>query len=154
MIALLQETGSIDGLTSAALPPPTDDSTALLPEIDRHFASATLPDLLASLRHSDSEFAAKTLKTMTRNSPLAMACALEMLHLLAGKAGIRDALDLEYRFTFRAMQHGDFLEGIRAAIIDKDRSPHWRHTLDDVPPEAIQTMLAPLGADALHWEEI
>jgi 3-hydroxyisobutyrate dehydrogenase len=60
------------------------------------------------------------------------------------------ALDLEYRFTFRAMEHGDFLEGIRAAIIDKDRAPKWQYAQSDVPLAAVAKMLTPLGKDALE----
>ena len=61
---------------------------------------------------------------------------------------------MEYRFTFRAMEHGDFLEGIRAAIIDKDRRPNWRHAgPEDVTPLEVARMLMPLGADRLSFEE-
>ncbi len=90
------------------------------------------------------------LKAVTRNSPLAMACTLEILsRLRAPGTTIRDALDLEYRFTWRAMEQGDFLEGIRAAIIDKDRKPVWKHDIDTLPATAVSEMLAPLGKDAL-----
>ncbi|MGB1753483.1 MAG: enoyl-CoA hydratase/isomerase family protein [Paracoccaceae bacterium] len=44
------------------------------------------------------------------------------------------------------MEHGDFLEGIRAAIIDKDRMPQWKHNIMAVPKADIETMCAPLGA--------
>ena len=57
--------------------------------------------------------------------------------------------ELEYRFTFRAMEHADFIEGIRAAITDKDRNPQWKHTLDDAIEMAVTNMLLPLGADTL-----
>jgi len=148
VIAQLETTGDLAHLVTAPTPP--DDFSEIIAEVDTHFAKTTLPDLLTSLRKSDSDFAAKTLKSMSRNSPLAMACALATQQHLHDKSTIREALGLEYHFTFRAMQHGDFLEGIRAAIIDKDRNPHWRHRLDDVPPDAIQTMLAPLGKDRLY----
>jgi enoyl-CoA hydratase len=57
-----------------------------------------------------------------RNSPLSMACAVDLIRRARGRDTIEGALELEYRFTARAMEHGDFLEGIRAAIIDKDRA--------------------------------
>jgi 3-hydroxyisobutyrate dehydrogenase len=63
------------------------------------------------------------------------------------------ALDLEYRYTFRAMEHGDFLEGIRAAIIDKDRTPKWQYADGNVPMAAIAKMLQPLGKNALQLED-
>jgi hypothetical protein len=61
---------------------------------------------------------------------------------------------MEYRFTFRSMEHADFIEGIRAAIIDKDRSPRWRHAgPGTVPAEDVERMLAPLGAEDLTFGE-
>jgi hypothetical protein len=51
------------------------------------------------------------------------------------------------------MEQGDFLEGIRAAIIDKDRKPNWKHGLDSLPGIAVAQMLQPLGKDALTLEE-
>ena len=63
---------------------------------------------------------------------------------------IERALGQEYRFTYRAAEHADFLEGIRAAIIDKDRSPIWRHgSVENLGPSEVHRMLMPLGADAL-----
>lgn len=60
------------------------------------------------------------------------------------------ALTREYRFSARACSHGDMLEGIRAAIIDKDRNPQWQGALDRVPEAEIAAMLAPLGDGELR----
>ena len=105
------------------------------------------------LKSDGSDFAMKALSAIKRNSPLAMAVAVEMIHRLRGARDIERALGLEYRFTYRAMEHGDFLEGIRAAIIDKDRTPKWKHTLDKVPAVDVSFMLRPLGKDKLTFEE-
>jgi 3-hydroxyisobutyrate dehydrogenase len=75
-----------------------------------------------------------------------MACTLEVIHRLRGASiTLEKALDLEYRFTSRAMEHGDFLEGIRAAIIDKDRTPAWQYADQVVPASAVSRMLMPVG---------
>jgi enoyl-CoA hydratase len=59
-------------------------------------------------------------------------------------------LALEYRFTWRSMSDGDFVEGIRAQIIDKDRNPRWKVArLEDIDPAQVEAMLAPLGANEL-----
>lgn len=119
-------------------------------EIDALFSGEALGDILNDLRHADTEFSADALKKLSRPSPLSMACAVEMLHRLRGPSiTLEKALDLEYRFTFRAMKHADFLEGIRAAIIDKDRHPKWRFADGNVPVSAVAQMLQPLGVNAL-----
>lgn len=115
------------------------------PEIDHHFGGERLGDILTDLRASDADFAAEALAAMERNSPLAMACAVEVIHRLRGpSADIGRALEFEYRFSSRAMEHGDFLEGIRAAIIDKDRTPRWRHEVGPVPGIDVANMLRPV----------
>ncbi len=143
--------GVIDGYAEA---PPEGGLRARQAGIDTHFGGEGLRDILNSLRASDSDFADGALKAMGRGSPLSMACAVEMIHRLRGPgADIGRALDLEYRFTYRAMETGDFLEGIRAAIIDRDRAPRWKHGLDALPGYAVSQMLMPLGPDALILEE-
>ncbi|MGI9395122.1 MAG: enoyl-CoA hydratase/isomerase family protein, partial [Boseongicola sp.] len=59
----------------------------------------------------------------------------------------------EYRFAHRITAQGDFQEGIRAAIIDKDRSPQWKHS-DPSGPSLMEVarMLQPLGHDELKLE--
>lgn len=153
LIQMLEASGDAAHVASHAQTPPQGAMRPLLPVIDRLFAAANLAGVLDTLRADASDFAAETRKSMARNSPLSMACALDIMHRLqAGTPDIHAALELEYRYTYRAMEHGDFLEGIRAAIIDKDRNPRWQFADCDVPADAIATMLAPLGADTLTFE--
>ena len=154
LIATLVETGDIAAISAQSEAPPQGAMRDRLAEVNVHFGGETLGDIVTSLRGDACEFAVATLKTMTRNAPLSMACAVEMIHRLRGpSADIRRALGLEYRFTWRAMQDGDFIEGIRAAIIDKDRNPRWKHDLATLPAIAVSQMLLPLGKDALTFEE-
>ncbi|MBM1309755.1 enoyl-CoA hydratase/isomerase family protein [Sulfitobacter mediterraneus] len=150
LIEALEETGDptvIDTLSEAADPGPIRTAQ---PQIDALLSGETLGDILTDLRGDQSDFARDTLKKMSRSSPLSMACTVEMIHRLRGPSlTMEKALDLEYRFTYRAMEHGDFLEGIRAAIIDKDRNPTWQYADMNVPLAAVSQMLRPLGADAL-----
>lgn len=147
--AMLVETGDWTRVDAAASPAPEGHLAGLRPEIDRHFGGETLADILRSLRAEEADFTKETLRKLARNAPLAMACAIEMIHRLRGLDSIERALELEYRFTHRAMEHGDFIEGIRAAIIDKDRAPKWRHSLDAPLDVDMSKMLRPLGPDTL-----
>ena len=85
-----------------------------------------------------------------RASPISVAVAHAMIRRLRSVHTVEEALALEYRFTWRSMTEGDFLEGIRALIIDKDKQPKWRiASLEDVPKDLIDSLLAPLGDDEL-----
>ncbi|MFB9151093.1 enoyl-CoA hydratase/isomerase family protein [Roseovarius ramblicola] len=152
-VALIEsgDPGVIDGFAGT---PPEGGLRAQQAGIDAHFGGEGLHDILNSLRSDDGDFASAALKAIGRGSPLSMACTVEMVHRLRGPgAGIGRALGLEYRFTYRAMEIGDFLEGTRAAIIDRDRKPQWKHGLDALPGYAVSQMLMPLGPDALTLEE-
>lgn len=123
--------------------------------IDRHFGKETALACLQSLEDDKSEIAQEAATAIRRACPLSVACAFEMIRRARSLETIEDVLALEFRFTYRSMSDGDFLEGIRAQIIDKDRRPRWRiGCLEDITPSHIETALAPLGNDELHlrWE--
>ncbi|MDR9394710.1 enoyl-CoA hydratase/isomerase family protein [Roseovarius sp. SYSU LYC5161] len=152
-ISQLCSTGDSGIVADKSQTPPAGALIAQTSRVNAHFGGETLGDILNSLRAEDSDFADDTLRKLSGNSPLSMACAIEMIHRLRGSdTDIRHALELEYRFTHRAMEHGDFLEGIRAAVIDKDRSPKWLHDLENPPSQAVTQMLMPLGAEQLSFD--
>lgn len=154
LIALLESSGDAQHVNDRARPLEPGPLQQAAARIDALFAADDLTTLRSTLSADDSTLAQEAARALDRNSPLSMACALDMLRRLRnGPNDIRTALDLEYRFTFRAMEQGDFLEGIRAQIIDKDRSPRWRHADSPVTQAEISAMLAPLGADSLNFEE-
>ncbi|MCR9126110.1 MAG: 3-hydroxyisobutyrate dehydrogenase [Rhodobacteraceae bacterium] len=153
LIASLETDGDAQTVAAASVAPAPSALAEAQDRIDACFDGEALTDVLNALDADDSTFARDALKAMRRNAPLSMACTIEIVHRLRGPTiTLRKALELEYRFTFRAMEHGDFLEGIRAAIIDKDRNPAWQYAGTDVPPVAVSRMLQPLGADRLIFE--
>ncbi|MFD3191424.1 enoyl-CoA hydratase/isomerase family protein [Sedimentitalea sp. HM32M-2] len=154
LVSELIDSGSPDALQAAAMPPPPGRIIAVRQQIDHHFAAPDLAGILASLRGDDGEFATDALKLVMRNSPLSMGATLSIIDRLRQQGPtLRGALELEFRYVFRTMEHGDFLEGIRAAIIDKDRNPTWRQQHDALTQADIDFMLAPLGDQALRFEE-
>jgi enoyl-CoA hydratase/carnithine racemase len=82
---------------------------------------------------------------MAAGSPIALAATAALVQAVRAAPTMETALDMEYRFTHRWLESTDFIEGIRAAVIDKDHAPRWRH--DDVaavPAALIEGLLAPL----------
>lgn len=110
--------------------------------------------IVAALQDMQLDAAQQALAAIRRNSPLSMACTLTLIRSLRAGGGVALALAQEFRFAYRAMMLGDFLEGIRAAIIDRDTAAVWRH--DDaagVSSAEVAEMLAPLGDEELRIGE-
>lgn len=146
--ARLIETGDIGTLPHGSTPPEAGHLADIRPEIETSFGGADIHAITAALEASGSTFAQNTLKPIGRNSPLSMEATLRLVRMTRADNTIRGALENEFRFTWRACEMGDFVEGVRAQIIDKDRNPKWKHTLEGLPEADVAAMLAPLGADA------
>lgn len=126
-------------LTAKTLP---DASLAALrPAIDEHFGKNSVAEIRQSLaaeeRPEYRDWAQKTVQILDSRSPMSMAVSLE--HLRRGKTlSIEECFDQERRLTARLLEQGDFLEGIRALIVDKDKNPQWNPPgLDQVKPDQV-----------------
>ena len=108
------------------------------------FKYKNLSKIVKFLSKSENPLAHLASQKIIKNCPIAMTYTLEMLSRLTPSSKIEDALDLEYRFTSRAQEFGSFQEGIRAAIIDKDRKPKWKFKIDGVPKEIIDEFFKPV----------
>ncbi len=153
LIDRLVKTGDWEAIDRAATPRPASKIEAQLTDINTFFDGETMHDTVVQLEAATSDFAHASLEKIARNAPLAMAGAMELVHRARVRDRIEDALKQEFRFAYRLATQGDFQEGIRAAIIDKDRTPKWAH---DAPgrPSAMEVaqMLFPLGPEELSLE--
>jgi len=120
-------TGDPQAIAQAAQAPPEAPLGAWQADIDAVFCGATLGDIHRALPAPRPEPIAHAEALMARNSPLAMAVALDLIRKVRLAGTIRAALEHEYRYTARSMEHGDVLEGIRARIIDRRSAPVWQH---------------------------
>ena len=155
LTARLEATGDPAEIDSVARPAPESPLAAAGAEINRHFGGETFRDILDSLARTESEWAHETLARLEPHAPLSLAATIELVHRARTANRIETALVGEYRFAHRATEQGDFLEGIRAAVIDKDRSPRWVHdSLGAATAEEISDMLGPLGPEELKLEDV
>ncbi len=153
LVSDLEDSGSATVIEAVARPAPNSPLKAKQSEIDHLFADTSPAGILARLNASLSDLAGTASTALQRNSPLSLACAMEILKRVRANPTIRNALKHEYRFTARASEHGDFLEGVRAQIIDKDRDPKWKLGLDRVTRHDVAAMMAPLDDGELELEE-
>lgn len=147
----IAETGNAEVISEFSSKAEGGNLAAMQSQIDAAFGGATAAAAAAALAEMGDDWATKTLKSMRRNCPLSVACAHKMVDA-ARSMNLKAALVQEYRFTARCMEHGEFLEGIRAAVIDKDRTPNWaKPTLADVSEADVAEMLAPLPTGDLTF---
>lgn len=144
--SVLITTGTVTAIKPT--PPPPSRLKDWQRAIDTAFCAPDLPDIRARLAEGGM-LADHALPLLDYNAPLAMAVAARIIGAIRRDPRIETALDHEFRYTFRCAAQGDFIEGIRAAIIDRDRHPRWQNYTDD----DITAMTAPLGKDALIWED-
>jgi enoyl-CoA hydratase len=123
--------------------------------IDRWFSYDRMEDILAALQRDGSQTAHSTLKTLNEKSPRGMVITLKLLRLARSSSSLEECLAREYRAALEVFRSDDFREGIRAAVIDKDRNPKWSPPrVDDVTPEILARYFAAIGADELTFHEM
>jgi enoyl-CoA hydratase len=108
--------------------------------IDMCFAHDDIEAIVSSLRRATGEFAQKTLASLLLESPTSLKVSLRLLRL-ARNSSLEDCLQREFRAAVHCLREHDFYEGVRAAVIDKDRNPRWQ-------PDSIEAVSA---ADVDHY---
>ncbi|OYU90996.1 MAG: 3-hydroxyisobutyryl-CoA hydrolase [Bradyrhizobiaceae bacterium PARB1] len=122
----------------------TGPVTAQRALIDRAFAHDSVEDIVAALEQDGSEFAQTTLKAIVDKSPRGLKVTLKLLRLARASSSLEECLSREYLAALEVFDSADFVEGVRAAIIDKDRNPKWQPPdLKGVTPEIVARYLAP-----------
>ncbi|WP_419728336.1 enoyl-CoA hydratase/isomerase family protein [Lichenicola sp.] len=85
-----------------------------------------VPAILAALRNHPDAGAQAAARRIAGNCPTSLAVTLRALRDGRRLGRLEPCLEQEYRLVTGLMRRPDFLEGIRAAIIDKDRTPSWQ----------------------------
>lgn len=139
----------IDGFATGETAGPV---AAMQSKIDGWFAHDRMEDIVASLKQDGSELALSTLKTLNEKSPRGMVVTLKLLRLARASSSLEECLVREYRAALEVFASDDFREGVRAAVIDKDRSPKWSPPrIEDVTPAMVAPYFAEIGADELRF---
>ena len=121
--------------------------------INACFAGDRAEDIVARLEAEGSDWASKQAATIRSKSPETVKVALRQVREGGACETFEENMRMEYRIGWRKVQSPDFIEGVRAVIIDKDHAPAWSpETLEGVPDAQIDQYFAPLGDDELSFE--
>ncbi len=120
--------------------------TTVRAAIDQHFAHDSVAEIIASLAsETDStlkQWSEELVSTLRTRSPIAMATTLAMLRR-AKQLSLADCFRMEYHLGKQWFAKGDFIEGVRALIIDKDKNPQWQPaTIEELDPAKIDELFA------------
>lgn len=89
------------------------------------FSAATLEGVLERLDRDGSEFARQTAQVIRAMSPTSVKLTFREIRAAAA-LDLRQCLAMEYRLAAKVIRGHDFIEGVRAALVDKDRAPKWQ----------------------------
>lgn len=154
------ESARIADLTAAIVADPSAIETALTEfegdagrppiaqhqdEIGRLFSGPSVEAIVEALQAARSDWANDQLKVLATKSPQTMKVAFRQLRTSAGLTSFAENMVMEYRIAARVVQRHDFLEGVRAVIVDKDNAPRWDPpTLEAVGEDILDAIFAPL----------
>ena len=155
-LAAAQWTGDVRAVLRAVFVAPCHEAgegalASFAPLIERHFERGSrVEQIVASLRadfereHTESErkWLEATLEALTHYSPTMLEVTREAL-LRGRQMTLAESFRMELGIVGRAIEEGDFCEGVRAHLVDKDRKPRWAPaTLVEVRPERVQHFLS------------
>jgi enoyl-CoA hydratase len=117
--------------------------------IDRCFSAARVEDIVARLEAeggAHKDWAGAVADDLRLRSPLALKITLR--HIREAKSReLRETLVADYRLAARILEaNGDFYEGVRASLIDKDGAPRWSPSrIEEVTDAMVDAYFAPMG---------
>ena len=124
---------------------PLSDLHSSADAIAATFARDRVEDILVALSGDPSPWAAKTLAGLKSKSPRALKATLATIRQARLLPSLEVALVVEYRLVTRLFEDGEFIEGVRALLVDKDRAPTWQPpTLAEVSDADVARLLSPL----------
>ena len=135
--SLLDALSPVEALETLATEPPAAVLLAERAWIDEAFAG---DDLATIMQRIEGREIADVIAT---KSPTALAVTLAALRRARDLPDLEAALAQDLRVSMRSLTSPDFAEGIRAQVVDKDRTPRWNPArVEDVT--GVEAYFAPL----------
>ena len=94
---------------------------------------------------SGNEFLDDQFEELKHKSPTSLKISLKQIRA-ASTMSLKDELIMEYRMVQKCIEIGDFFEGVRAMLVDKDRKPDWTPSnIKDVDDIRVNKFFESLG---------
>lgn len=125
---------------------PLQRHAALITGACEHARLEDIAEAIQALDAGDDAWLANAQKTLAAGAPGSARLGFELQQRADGLS-LAEVFRMEYIAALHCATHGDFAEGIRALLIDKDRNPRWDPaTLAEATPAWAQNFL-----DAPTW---
>jgi enoyl-CoA hydratase len=124
MMTALREAGINDALEDIPSVASTAPLAASQPWIDRCYSANSVSEIIVRLQ-DDGKEGSRAAEDILSMSPTALTVTLRALREATDLSTLERCLEVEYRVSTAFLSTSDFIEGVRAAVIDKDRSPRW-----------------------------
>ncbi len=140
--------GHEDALNSYAEEPPASELLAQRDWIDDCYSGDSVAAILDDLRAHAAPAAHDAAELIATRSPIALAVTLTAVRRAEHLHTLEEVLQQEFRVSVASAKSHDFVEGIRAQLVDKDRNPQWSPaTLEAVDDAAIDAYFASAEPD-------
>ncbi len=137
-------------LRSFATQPPAGLSDEHRVCVDQCFAASTVEEIVAALLAHPAAEARTSVDELRKMSPTSLKLTLRALRKARAANNLAESLDQEFRLAQACEKGHDLVEGIRAAIVDKDRAPKWSPArLEEVTSQMVDAYFNDVDAMSL-----
>lgn len=141
-------------LSRMSSPPAAGKLAAARPWIEACYGAGAVEEILARLQANEAADAHAARVILQKMSPTSLKIALRNIRSALSFDKVERSFEQDYRLSLACIAGHDFIEGIRAAIVDKDRKPVWQPgRLEDVTEAIVARHFESIGERELRLDE-
>lgn len=126
-----------------------EEKSLINPAIDSCFSKQTVEWIRDALETVEGRWAIGVDSILNAKSPLSLKVTLAQLQKAKGLS-LADCLKMDYGLVKHFLADNDFYEGIRALLIDKDKTPHWQPSRLELVKDEVVAGYFECGAEGLE----